>query len=125
MPPSASPATDVKSRTPAKSQLSGKHHRNPELPSKSSKSKSRKAITDSNEAFSLLRDPNLQPSMPPVNLCSRFDTDTESSMDDFLSASSIDLGNEVSFDIVPHDYDPGFTWGLEDCLLSREFTDIG
>lgn len=125
LPPSASPATDVKSRTPAKSQLSGKHHRNPELPSKSSKSKSRKAITDSNEAFSLLRDPNLQPSMPPVNLCSRFDTDTESSMDDFLSASSIDLGNEVSFDIVPHDYDPGFTWGLEDCLLSREFTDIG
>lgn len=124
--PSPSPATDVKSRTPAKSHLSGKH-RNPEFPSKSSKSKSRKTMTDSNEALSLLRDPNLQPSMPPINLSS---IDPESSipgitMDDFLSTSSIELGNELSFDIMPHHYDPGFTLGLEDCLLSREFTDIG
>lgn len=122
------PATDTKSRTPAaKSQHSGKH-RNPEFPSKSSKSKSRKAITDSNDALSLLHNPNLQPPpMPPIDLSSRFDSESSIPvipMDDFLT-SSTDLGNELSFDIVSHWYDPGFTSGLEDCLLSREFTDIG
>ncbi|KAL4560597.1 hypothetical protein LXL04_032750 [Taraxacum kok-saghyz] len=114
------PATDVKSRTPGKSQL--KHRNNPESSSsKSSKSKSRKQITDTNEPLSLLHNPNLQP--PPMDLC------TESSMpggamdDDILTSSLVD--NEFSFSVVPHHYDPGFTSGLEDYMLAMEFTDIG
>lgn len=131
LPPLAFPIIDIKSRPPSKSQLSGKHRLpNPEAPLKSSKSKSKKPITDSNETLP----PNLQPPLtPPNDLCSRFDSTSSVPglpFDDFLTSSSLEIGNEVcldagSFDIVPHNYDPGFTSGLEDCSLSPEFTDIG
>ncbi|XP_024982552.1 protein PHOTOPERIOD-INDEPENDENT EARLY FLOWERING 1 isoform X3 [Cynara cardunculus var. scolymus] len=131
LPPSAFPISDIKSRPLAKSQLSGKHRLpNPEAPLKSSKSKLKKTIIDSNEILP----PNLQPpSSSPNDSCLRFDSTSsvpDLVFDDFLSSSSLEMGNEVcldagSFDLVPHNYDPGFTLGLEDCSLSPEFTDIG
>lgn len=126
-PPSTFLVSDVKSRPPPKSHLSGKQRlSNPELQSKPSKSKSRKAITDSNEALSLLRDPNLQPPlMSPNDLSSRFEAEAsilDVVLDVFPNLESV----YESFDTVSHNYDPGFTSGLEDCSLSTlDFIDIG
>lgn len=118
---STTPISEMKSRPPTKSQLSGKHRSsNPEAPSKFSKSKSRKTVMESNEVLSLLRNPNLQPPpmLVPSDLSLRFDMEAsvpDIAMDDFLR-------NE--FPIVHHVYDPGFTTGLEDCSLSMDFTDF-
>nr|GEV50192.1 protein photoperiod-independent early flowering 1 isoform X1 [Tanacetum cinerariifolium] len=118
---STTPISEVKSRPPTKSQLSGKHRpSNPEAPSKFSKSKSRKAVMEPNEVLSLLRNPNLQPPpmLLPSDLSLRFDMEAsvpDIAMDDFLRSE---------FPIVDHVYDPGFTTGLEDCSLSMDFTDF-
>ncbi|XP_071685564.1 protein PHOTOPERIOD-INDEPENDENT EARLY FLOWERING 1 [Rutidosis leptorrhynchoides] len=119
LPPSSLPITDVKSHPPPKSQSS-----------KSSKSRSKKIIPDSNnEVISLLRDPNLQPPPMPINdLSSSFDTIPSIPgvlLDDFISTLEIGEIGDESFDMVPHVYDMGFTSGLEDFSLSCEFTDIG
>ncbi|KAJ9559094.1 hypothetical protein OSB04_013708 [Centaurea solstitialis] len=133
LPPSAFPISDIKSRPPSKSQLSGKHKLpNPEPPSRSSKSKSKKTVIDPTEP--LLRSIFQPPSTSPNDPYLRFDSPSSAPgipFDDFLTSSPLEIGTEVScldagsFDAVPHNYDPGFTSGLEDCSLSPEFTDIG
>lgn len=129
LPPSPFPVPEIKSRPPPKS--SGKQKlQNHETQFKSSKSKSKKPVVDSNETLSLLRHLNLlqAPLTPPVNnMSSRLDSEASISgvdIDDFLFTSLLETGTE-SLDIVDHIYDPGFTLGLEDCSLSMEFTDIG
>ncbi|KAK9058759.1 hypothetical protein SSX86_023601 [Deinandra increscens subsp. villosa] len=119
LPPSPFSIIDVKSRPPTKSQLSGKHKlSNSETPLKHSKSKSRKSVMDLNE-------PNLQPpSIFPSDLSSRFEIEAsipDAVMDDFPTLET----DQECFDLVPHNYDLHFTSGLEDCLLSMEFSDIG
>lgn len=119
LPPSAFPITEVKSRPPTKSQMSGKHKlSSPETSSKHSKSKSKKPIMD-------LNDPNLQPpSTIPSDLSLRFEIEAsipDVGIDDF---PMLETGHE-GFDTVPHNYDIGFTSGLDDCPLSLEFSDIG
>ncbi|XP_076901176.1 protein PHOTOPERIOD-INDEPENDENT EARLY FLOWERING 1-like [Bidens hawaiensis] len=118
LPPSPFPITEVKSRHPTKSQLLGKHKQsNTETPLKHTKSKSRKHVLG-------LNDPNLQsPLTIPSDLTSRFEIEAsvpDVGIDEFLMPET-GLGG---FDIVPRNYDLGFTSGLEDCSL-MEFADIG
>ena len=70
-----------------------------------------------------LNDPNLRCDLTPVtNDCSWVDgvhSDFYSSMDKVLS---LEL---EGFDVVPHNYIPGFISGLDDCSVMPFYTDIG
>ncbi|KAL8204879.1 hypothetical protein R6Q57_010502 [Mikania cordata] len=119
LPPSAFPSSDVKSRPPTKSQLSGKHKlSNSETPLKHSKFKSRKPVVDLNE-------PTLQPpSAIPSDIFSKFEIEASvpnNGIDDFLMMEP----SLEDYNTVPHNYDLGFTSGLKDCALSMDFSDIG
>ncbi|XWS58915.1 hypothetical protein CRYUN_Cryun08bG0075400 [Craigia yunnanensis] len=132
---SAFPANDSKSRSGSKLQSLGKHKLSVSDTIRP-KSKLKKASMEHGDVHNLFaeqvfqsvatiapNDPNLRCDLTPVtNDCSwvdGVDSDFCSSMD---KALSLEL---EGFDVVPHNYIPGFISCLDDCSMLPDYTDIG
>ncbi|PSS13807.1 Protein PHOTOPERIOD-INDEPENDENT EARLY FLOWERING like [Actinidia chinensis var. chinensis] len=125
---------DVKYRTASKSQTLGKHKLSICEPVKPSKSKARKTALDL--ASDIITPPiaDLQPMITlPINSIMSFDLTppviSDVGIDAFESSFPLDMDeywlDSQGFDLVPHDYVPGFISGLDDYSSLPKFTDIG
>ncbi|KAK3227231.1 hypothetical protein Dsin_007093 [Dipteronia sinensis] len=133
---SAFPANDTKLRSALKSQYLGKHKLSLSDSIKPPKSKMKKISVEHGETRQMLPEPEFQP-VPTVALKDpnlRFDLTPEiiqeswfNDMDsDFTSCIDKDLSLGIeSFEMVPHNYSSDLIFGLEDCSILPEFTDIG
>ncbi|XVF41426.1 hypothetical protein PTKIN_Ptkin01aG0279200 [Pterospermum kingtungense] len=131
---SAFPANDSKSRSGAKLQSLGKHKLSVSDTMRP-KSKLKKAPTEHGDvnlfaeqifqpvATIAPNDPNLRCDLTSVtnddSWADGVDSEFSSSMDKALSPEL------EGFDVVPHNYTPSFTSGLDDCSVLPDYTDIG
>ncbi|XVF28893.1 hypothetical protein REPUB_Repub15cG0072100 [Reevesia pubescens] len=132
---SAFPANDSKLRSGSKSQSLGKHKLSVSDTIRP-KSKLKKVSMEHGDAHNLsaeqlfqpvatiaLKDPNLRCDLTSVtndgSWADAADCDFSSSMDKALSLEI------EGFDVVPHNYIPGFISGLDDSSMLPDYTDIG
>ncbi|XP_057965838.1 protein PHOTOPERIOD-INDEPENDENT EARLY FLOWERING 1 isoform X2 [Malania oleifera] len=133
---SAFPASDIKSRSALKSQSLGKHKLSTTDSMRPPKSKFKKTALESTDMPQLINELTCQstPAVTPNGPNLRFDL-AESLIPDigfddyeynlpFGMDKDDPLENE-NFKLVPHHHVPGFISDLEDCSLSREYTDFG
>ncbi|XP_022718312.1 protein PHOTOPERIOD-INDEPENDENT EARLY FLOWERING 1 isoform X2 [Durio zibethinus] len=132
---SAFPANDSKSRSGLKLQSSGKHKLSVSDTIRP-KSKLKKASMEHGDVHSLFgeqvfqpvatiapNDPNLRCDLTSVTDDSSWADGVDS---DFCASMDKALSPQLEcFDVVPHNYIPGFIGGLDDCSTLPDYTDIG